>query len=181
MTLTDRNVTSAARDCGEPWMESPSLHETFGLPARGCLPLSVLTLIFFLALLVDSCVSRDVVAKATSPDGSAVARLYEINGGATTDFAYSVQISRPWPRWDSQVADFYGAVRSDCAYGVDMKWTGNARLELRYLETKSSNVEPSANVGGKAIRIVPRPNTTNPAAPCGGMLYNQQGRPHDPH
>ena len=149
------------------------MHEKFELPARGCLPLSVLTLMFFLALLLDSCVSK-VVAKATSPDGSVVARLYEINGGATTDFSYTVQISRPWPRWDSQVAYFYGAVRSECAYGVDMKWTGNATLELRYLETASSNVEPSVNVGGKALRIVPKPNTTNSAAPCGGMLYNQQ-------
>lgn len=161
-------------------MENPSLNETFGMPARGCLPLSILASLFCLSLLLDSCVSKEVVAKATSPDGSAVARLYEINGGATTDFAYSVQISRPWPRWDHQVANFYAAVRSDCAYGVDMKWSGNATLELRYLEAKSSMIEPSIHVGGKEIRVVSRPNVTNPAAPCGGMLYNQQGRPHDP-
>ena len=75
-------------------MKAGEVDEALGLPTRGCLPLAVLIAIFLLTSLVDSCVSRDVVAKAVSPDGKVTARLYEINGGATTDFAYTVQLPR---------------------------------------------------------------------------------------
>ncbi len=145
---------------------------------EGCIALSLLFVVMFPILLLDACISRTVVARAVSPDGKVVARLIEINGGATTDFAYAVKVSRKWPRWEHQVADFYSAVRSDCAYGVNLRWADNQTLVLEYLKAERAHFEPAVEVAGRRIRIVPKPDTSDPGAPCGGMLYNQQGRPY---
>jgi hypothetical protein len=156
-------------------MDEPSTYQPFRFPAKGCLPLSLLILIFLLILLLNTCVSRDEVARATSPDGSVVARLYEIDGGATTDFAYTVQLSRKWPRWDHQVADLYGAGRSKCAYGVNLRWRDNRTLVLEYLEAADATFERSVDVAGRQVNVILRSGVNDPAAPCGGMLYNLKG------
>tara|TARA_B100000929_G_C15301421_1_gene350497 strand:+ start:142 stop:603 length:462 start_codon:yes stop_codon:yes gene_type:complete len=151
------------------------VYEPFRFPAKGCFPLAILVFVFLIALLLDTCVSKEVVARATSPDGKVVARLYEINGGATTDFRYSVQLSRKWPRWDHEAASLYGAVRSNCAYGLNMRWRDDRTLELEYLEAKKTTFDRSLSVAGKEISIVLRAGVNDERAACGGMLYNLQG------
>jgi len=159
-------------------VSEPNAYDPSRLGKKGCLALSLLLLVLFPVVLLNACISSTVVARAVSPDGKVVARLYEINGGATTDFAYTVRVSRKWPRWDHQVADFYAAHRSDCAYGVNLRWPRNDTLVLEYLDAEDASVQPAVEVAGRGIRIVPMPNTGDPKAPCGGMLYNQQGRPY---
>jgi hypothetical protein len=160
-------------------MDERSTYQPFRFPAKGCLPLSLLILMFLLILLLNTCVSREVVASAKSPDGRVIARLYEINGGATTDFAYNVQLSRIWPRWDHQVASFYGAGRSKCAYGVNLRWRDNQTLDLEYLDATEATFERSVEVAGREVNVVAKAGVNDPTAPCGGMLYNLKGRPYD--
>jgi hypothetical protein len=142
---------------------------------KGCAGVAVLGVIFGTVALLDACVSRDEVARAVSPDGTILARVVEVNGGATTDFLYTVHVRRNWlfPLWDYQVADLYGAGRSECAYGVNLRWEDNRTLAIEYLDAKDVNIDRALSVLGHRINVVPRPGVVDEAAPCGGMLYNQ--------
>lgn len=159
-------------------MNSESAYDPRRLGGKGCAGVAVLSFIFGSVALLNSCVSRDEVARATSPDGAIVARLVEINGGATTDFLYTVHLQRNWlfPLWDYQIADLYGAGRSACAYGVNLRWQDDRTLEIQYFDAKQVNVDRSESVLGRRIVVVPRAGVHDQAAPCGGMLYNQQRR-----
>jgi hypothetical protein len=132
--------------------------------------------IFSAAILLAACdavVSKDEVVKLASPDGRLVAHLYETNGGATTDFGYVITVSETSADRGYKVASLYGAGRSDCAYGVNLRWTGNDQLLAEYLDAKSAEFH-NADINGKKIIVTPRTGVTDPNAPCGGMLYNQQ-------
>jgi hypothetical protein len=114
--------------------------------------------------------------RAVSPDHALTARLFEVNGGATTDFGYRVDVERNWPiRWSRTVASFYGAGRSACAYGVNMTWQSDNTLLLTYRGAKSANVDSTAQVLGRTIHVVSKTGVNDPTAPCGGMEYGQHG------
>jgi hypothetical protein len=117
------------------------------------------------------------VTRVKSPDGSLLARVFEINGGATTDFAYEVNVSRNWPiHWDHAVAGLYGAGRSDCACGVNLRWIGNDTLLITYKDAKSTDVDQAARLLGRTVRIITKSGINDSTAPCGGMEYGQHGR-----
>ena len=154
-----------------------SSYEAPRLGWRGCAGFGILGLIFAMCFLVSTCVSTVEVMRATSPDGAITARVFEVNGGATTDFSYVVYINRNWPiRWNHQVAGYYGAGRSSCAYGVNVKWVGNDTLLITYKDAKSAFVEPTVTLFGRTIHTISRAGIDDPTAPCGGMEYAQAGR-----
>jgi hypothetical protein len=139
--------------------------------------LFLLALILTLFLLMKSCVTDVEVMRAVSPDRELTARVYEVNGGATTDFSYHVDVERNWPlRWGHTVAGFYGAGRSDCAYGVNIKWSGNSTLVVTYRDAKSADVDSTARIFGRTIHVVSRSGVNDPTAACGGMEYSQGGK-----
>jgi hypothetical protein len=143
----------------------------------GCLGIGILVFIFLACLLLTTCVSRVEVMRAKSPDIGLVATVVEINAGATTDFAYEINIARNWPlRWDHAVAGFYGAGRSDCAYGVNIRWINNETLSVTYKDAKSMDVDQAAQMFGRTVRIIAKEAVDDPAAPCGGMESGQQGK-----
>ena len=140
-----------------------------------------LLLCFFLVVSIG-CVSRDEVARITSPSGKVDAVLVETNGGATTSFGYEVFVvpTQASTRLRKDVASFYGAVRSDQAYGVNLKWSDPSNLHLEYLEAREQEVlMPIVSIAGQEIHVTLKSGVTDPQAPPGGMLYNLQGRPHD--
>ena len=115
--------------------------------------------------------------KVKSPDGSLMASVVEINGGATTDFAYEVTVARNWPlHWDHSVAGFYGAGRSDCANGVNIRWINNDTLSITYKNAKSTDVDQAVQMLGRTVHIIAKEGVDDPAAPCGGMEYGKQGK-----
>ncbi len=76
-------------------------------------------------------------------------------------------------RLDSEVASFYAAIRSESAYGVDLKWDANNQLVCEYLSAKQANIVKGAVVvNGGQITVALRSNITNNVAAPGGMLYN---------
>lgn len=144
---------------------------------QGCAGIHLLLLVLSFFALLGSCVSSSAVTRARSPDGSLMATVVEVNGGATTDFAYRVDVARFWPLgWGRSVARFYGAVRSDCAYGVNIRWLDNERLLISYLQADQASARPRATVLGRAVRVIMRKGVVDRAAPCGGMEYAQQGK-----
>jgi hypothetical protein len=78
------------------------------------------------------------------------------------------------------VASWYGAVRSDQAYGVNLKWRDANTLALEYLSAREAFLERSSVLIAKeVIRVQMVSGVYDPDAPPGGMAYNQAGRPHD--
>jgi len=131
----------------------------------------------FLLLSLAACdplggTSRDEVAWANSPDGRTHAILLETNGGATTSFGYLVELHPAEHQGEPPIGagNLYGAVRSDCAYGVDLHWLNPTTLALRFDSAKQVRVPSSVVVGGRPVRIVSQAGYKNDAAPCGGML-----------
>jgi hypothetical protein len=117
----------------------------------------------------------DEVARVASPDGRLEAILEETNGGATTSFGYVAYLVEKGhsPSESARVASFYGAVRSESAYGVNLVWLTSDELELQYLKAKQSQlIASSPVVGGSRISVRLRPGIGDPSAPSGGMLYN---------
>ena len=134
-------------------------------------------IVLFLCILLSTCVSNVKVMEAASPDGALKARVVEGNGGATTDFGYSIVLDRAsFPHWEQRVAYFYAAHRSDCAYGVNIRWSDNDTLVVSYLDARSADVSGSARLFGRKVQIVSHSGVTDPHAPCGGMEYAQHDR-----
>lgn len=133
--------------------------------------------LFLSCLILGSCGSASSVEvmRAASPDGALVARVFEGNGGATTSFSYDVVVG-PATEPQTKVGSFFGAVRSACAYGVNIRWAGDNALIISYDDAKSANVVPTAKIADRRIRIVAKAGVSDPTAPCGGMEYSQQGK-----
>ncbi|HEV2079239.1 MAG TPA: hypothetical protein VGR19_05005 [Allosphingosinicella sp.] len=77
------------------------------------------------------------------------------------------------------MAKLYEASRSECASGVNLHWRDDNTLVLEFLEAEQATFERAVRVAGKTISVIPTAKVSDPKAPCGGMLYNQEGRPHD--
>jgi hypothetical protein len=128
-------------------------------------------------LLLTSCIdlfgnpSRDEVAWANSPDQRTHAILIETNGGATTSYGYLVELHPGGHGGEPpvQAGNLYGATRSACAYGVDLRWRSPNNLALRFDSAEQIDVPATVVVGGKRIRLTVERGTVNPNAACGGM------------
>ena len=122
--------------------------------------------------------SKDEVASAKSPDGRFVARLVEINGGATTSFEYLITVSETGIlSKNHEAASLYGAVRNASAYGANLRWTSPQELTVEYLDAKASELLNSRiRLSSAEVAVVLRPHVTDATAPAGGMLYNLRGR-----
>ena len=119
--------------------------------------------------------SHDEVARVPSPDQRVDAVLVETNGGATTSFGYEVYVvpaGAPYSR-GAKVASLYAAVRSDRAYGANLRWADPKHLLIEYREAQIDTLlRPAAQVAGAQIVVELRPGVSDPSAPGGGMLYN---------
>jgi hypothetical protein len=145
---------------------------------RSCLALAFGAVFLVVVFLTRGCVSHVEVARVPSPDGTLEAVLIETNGGATTSFGYRVRLQRrPGWLWGSrEVASLYGAFRSKCAYGVNLRWTGARKLRVEYLEAQFANAEAKSGFGQETVSIDLHGGIEDPKAPCGGMEYNMRDR-----
>ena len=133
-------------------------------------------LLLVLAISCEVGVSFDEVARVRNPSGAVDAVLFEVNGGATTSYGYRVFIVPAGKIVSSQdvaVARFYGAVRNESAYGVDLKWSATNQLVCEYLRARNSELlKETFTVRDSQFAVSLRSNITNNAAPAGGMLDN---------
>ena len=131
---------------------------------------------------LGGCASHDEVARVPSPDRALDAVLVESNGGASTSFWYDVYVvsSGSDLEWSPSVMDFYGAIRSEEAYGVNLRWADSSNLYVEFLRAKKvSSTSSRIFRGRRIVRVVVHEGKTDTKAPPGGMLYNLQGRPYD--
>ena len=105
--------------------------------------LSAVILYFLFGVYVLLTPHREYAMEVASPSGEWVATVYEINGGATTGYAYEVDLHcSKFPSLTSKkVAAFYDASRGqDGAPGVVPVWTSNSTLEIKHLSAKEIEV-----------------------------------------
>ena len=136
-----------------------------------------------LFLLLLFCSSKDdghEVFRVLSPSSKVEAILVETNGGATTSYGYVVYLERTENKTSKiEVAKFYGAVRSNSAYGVNIKWVSDNELQIEYLEAKSAEIlKPSIELENVHYKVNLKAGIEDASAPSGGMFYNLQGRPN---
>lgn len=119
--------------------------------------------------------ARDEVVWANSPDRRIHAILMETNGGATTSYGYVVELHAADYQGEAPISagSLYGAVRNECAYGVDLHWLNPLTLELWYESAKQVNVPKSVIVDGRCIHLIAQGGRGNAAAPCGGMAASR--------
>lgn len=136
--------------------------------------------VVFLLLLSGCFGSRDNVALATPTSGEVLITLVETNGGATTSFGYEVYVSTVFKSSSKElVAKFYGATRSERAYGINLVWKSKTELELQYYQTKSVElIKQTFSFNKINYTISVKSGVIDSVAPSGGMLYNLQGRPY---
>ena len=119
--------------------------------------------------------SREEVAWANSPDGLSHAILLETNGGATTSFGYEVEL-HPAPHQGEEpvpAGKVYGATRSGCAFGVNLRWVSPTELALEFAQADNIAVPETVKVGGRSITITARSGVSDANAPCGGMAASK--------
>jgi len=123
--------------------------------------------------------SCDEVARVTSPNGKYDAVLFESNGGATTSFWYDIYIiEKGESAWFyDPVANLYGAVRSNQAYGVNLVWSDSQTLTIEYLNAKNETIFfEQTKVDTDVIKVKLANGIYDSESPSGGMLYNLSTR-----
>ena len=101
----------------------------------------------------------------------------ETNGGATTSFGYEVHVGERGQSPTSAIreASLYGAVRSDKASGVNLRWDSASQLSIEYWYARSAEVgSPNFPIAGRLISVGLEPGVRDETAPPGGMLFNRQ-------
>ncbi len=118
--------------------------------------------------------NRDEVLRVNSPSGDSVAIVVEVNGGATTSFAYEVLVKSTGLRFgNTKVASFYRPLRNFNAYGVNPRWVSNDELQIEYFSSRFDEViSPVYRFSDPPIRVVLKPGVIDAAAPAGSMLNN---------
>ncbi len=100
--------------------------------------------------------------------------LLETNGCATTSYGYEVELHPAPHRGESPVpaGELYGATRSGCGYGVNLRWLSPTQLALEFREADNVAIRSRVEVGGRSVVIVLRSGVSDEEAPCGGMAAN---------
>lgn len=122
-------------------------------------------------------VGVDEVARVRGPSDRLDAVLLEVNGGATTSFAYRVYVvpAEAQPTDDLEVVVLDGAVRSDSAYGANLRWAGPQELRVEFHSARVHRYRPIIDVDSRQIGVRLDSGVVDPSAPGGGMLCNLDG------
>jgi len=120
-------------------------------------------------------ISRDEVSSVTSPDGNIRASLFETNSGATTSYGYEMELVRTDLAGERPVeaGTLYGAIRSSCSYGTNLRWLSPDQLEVEFLKADKVALPNTVKVGDKTVRITTKEGVSDDNAPCGGMFASK--------
>jgi hypothetical protein len=141
-------------------------------------PLRLLAVVL-VAALMSGCADEaryDEVARVASADHALEAVLSESSGGATTTFTYHVHVVAAGGAVSGNpLAILVGATRNAEAYGANLAWSGARRLEVRFLDAKSTRRDDAALATlGNGVELVLMPGLSDASAPAGGMRYNRE-------
>jgi hypothetical protein len=125
-------------------------------------------------------ISREEVARLTSPTGEFDAVAFEGNGGATTSFWYEVHVVRAGEELpamdtlkgsDAAAIYLYGA-RTMLHYGLMLDWPDADHLSVGVLSAQTSRLhKPTVSVAGHTVSVELRENIAAAGPPAGGIIY----------
>lgn len=145
---------------------------------------SIVPLVVLCTIAMSACLNfdltRDEVNRVTAPGGALDAVVVETNAGAAASFGYEVHVVPTGgpAREDAHVARLYAAVRSDSAYGVNVRWLSADELRIQYLSADDATIRDSlVAVGSRRVRVALDSGITDSLARSGGMLWNLRARP----
>jgi len=120
-------------------------------------------------------ISRDEVFSVTSPDGNIRASLFETNGGATVSYGYEIELvhTRLSGERPVKAGTLYGAIRSSCSYGANLRWLSPDQIEVEFLKADKMALPNTVRVGGKTVHMIAREGVSDDNAPCGGMFASK--------
>lgn len=136
-------------------------------------------LVVAIVVLISSDVSKDEVARVTSPLGDIDAVLVETSGGATVSFGYEVSLVPRGVKGPGTLSAFlYGATRNDRAYGANLRWGSESNLQVEFAHAKRATLDkPIVTVVGRKVQVELREGITDAIAPAGSMFRNLPGKP----
>lgn len=131
-------------------------------------------LLIAIAALLSSCSDEGEEAlKAASPNGKYQAIVMESSEGSTTSYYYRVCVVQPEEKCSkrSEVAMLYDAARSRTSYGVNLLWTDNDHLEIRYLIAKQATISRTKSASNVLIEL--KAGIDDPNAKPGAMTMTK--------
>ena len=79
--------------------------------------------------------------------------------------------------WSESSANLYGAVRSNRAYGINLKWESPDVVIVEYMDARETKQEvPSILLSGRTCASDTPHGVVGEKASAGGMLHNLRGR-----
>lgn len=106
-----------------------------------------------------------------SPDGDMTAQIFEYSTyGDYWRYEIYLRNANRVIRLSTKVADLSAAKVNSCAAGVDLVWTSDSDLEIRFLQADYSQIpHERVRVGGRWVTVKLVPQSTNNSARCGSM------------
>lgn len=138
-------------------------------------------LVIVVGFLICGCTSRDQVVRVTSPDGQVDALVFESDCGAIRDVMDEVWVVPRGSRHGDEVAWFDDAVRSERAWGVNVKWDSAHHLVIEYLSAGQAKLlMQKAVIAGQDVQISMHDGISDPLAPAGEMLHHPRSEDMSP-
>ena len=112
--------------------------------------------------------SREEVLRLHSPSGKTDAVVIEVNGGATTAFAYEVRLEESGgTKKSTKVAYFYAPWRNvKGASGLDLKWISADELHIEFFASRTEELlKPVVKLSNETVRVLLKPGVDNQTAP----------------
>lgn len=143
-------------------------------------------LVIVVGFLICGCTSRDQVVRVTSPDGqtgtwtpSSSNRIVARYVTSWTKFGWSQGEAAMVTRWLGSTFD--DAVRSQRAWGVNVKWDSAHHLVIEYLSAGQAKLlMQKAVIAGQDVQISMHDGISDPLAPAGEMLHHPRSEDMSP-
>jgi len=108
------------------------------------------------------------------------ALVFESDCGAICDVVDEVWVVPRGSRHGDEVAWFDDAVRSERAWGVNVKWDSAHHLVIEYLSAGQAKLLMQKTViAGQDVQISMRDGISDPLAPAGEMPHHPRSTPED--
>ena len=128
-------------------------------------------LLIVLSFPLVGCTTRNQVARVASPDGLLDALVFESDCGAICDVVDEVWVVPRGSRHGKEVASFNDAVRSEHAWGKNVKWDSGHRLVFEYFSAAQAKLLMQKTViAGQDVQVSLRDGISDPLARAGEML-----------
>lgn len=126
------------------------------------------------AIVLSACAieGRDEVVRVSAPARGLDAVVVESKAETASTFDYAVHVVRKGRPARSRTAALWlpGALRSDSAFGVNIRWQSDSEVVVEYLSARRLRLRgPREVIGSDTVRVLPRSGIRDSTARAGAM------------